>query len=118
MFDVICRDFSGFGYAHSISMHINIALFTLKGYLLASKTILVDGGFEPLPFDSATAWDNGEDMKETQIKPSMVTIYRHHHTTTNQACHKNNTKPTGLEVVVYGLSRPMYLSIHIMSVCC
>ena len=70
-------------------MHINIALFTLKGYLLASiNYILVEGGFEPLPFDSATGWDNGEDMKETQIKASMVTIYRHHHTTTNQACHK------------------------------
>ena len=63
---------SGFGYAHSISMYINIVVFTLKGYVLGRKTILVEGGFEPLPFDyqveSATGWDSGEDMKETQIK--------------------------------------------------
>ena len=73
-------------------MYINIVVFTLKGYVLGRKTILVEGGFEPLPFDyqaeSATGWDSGEDMKETQIKAAMVTIYRHYHTTTNKACHK------------------------------
>ena len=85
---------SGFGYAHSISMYINIGLFTPYSQRICIRTqnYPAEGGFEPLPFDyqveSATGWDSGEDMKETQIKASMVTIYRRYHTITNEACHK------------------------------